>query len=179
MQNTVIGILSDSHKKLELQNQVINKLKQEGAKYLLHMGDIYLEENLKALKEAKLPYACVFGNNDLALRSLESSYKIEKEPYYLKIKDLKIKMMHLPYYLTPDSDIVLYGHTHQFSVEFKNSTLFLNPGEVCARDKNLSECAILEAQNDEFIVKYFSKEPEDSRWEEKLFKFNRVKIKNS
>ena len=175
MSKITIGILSDSHRKTELQNEVINKLKQEGAKYLLHMGDICLEENLKALKEANLPYACVFGNNDLALRGLESSYKIEKEPYYLKIKDLKIKMMHLPYYLTPDSDIVLYGHTHQFSVEFKNNTLFLNPGEVCARNKNLSECAILEAQNDKFIVKYFYKEPKAKKWEERVFEFNRVK----
>ena len=77
----------------------------------------------------------------------------------------------MPYYLTPDSDIVLYGHTHQFSVEFKNNTLFLNPGEVCAREKNLTECAIIEAQNDKFIVKYFYKEPKAKRWKERVLEF--------
>jgi len=171
MDKITIGILSDSHRETELQNQAISKLKQEGAKYLLHMGDICLEENLKALKEANSPYACIYGNNDLALRGLEGIYKIKKEPYYLKIKYLKIKMMHMPYYLTPDSDIVLYGHTHQFSVELKNNTLFLNPGEVCAREKNLTECVIIEAQNDKFIVKYFYKEPKAKRWKERVFEF--------
>jgi len=171
MEKIVIGVISDTHKKTALQAEAISVLKSKGAQYLLHLGDLELEENLKALKESNLPYAAVFGNNDIALRGLESSYKIRKEPYYLKIKDLKIKMMHLPYYLSADSDIVLYGHTHKFSVEFRNGTLFLNPGEVCARNKNLSECAILEAQNDKFIVKYLYREPKANSWEEKIFEF--------
>ena len=175
MEKIIIGVISDTHKKTKLQAEAIDVLKSKGAQYLLHLGDLELEENLKALKESNLPYAAVFGNNDIALRGLEGRYKICKEPYYLKIKNLTIKMMHLPYYLSADSDIVLYGHTHKFSVEFKNSTLFLNPGEVCARDKNLSECAILEAQNDKFIVKYLYKEPKANSWEEKIFEFERAK----
>ena len=170
--NTIkIGILSDTHRRGDLQEAVIAKLKAEGAKYLLHLGDLELEENLASLKQSGLPYASVFGNNDTALRGLESSYKISKEPYYLKIKDIKIKMMHLPYYMSGDSDIVLFGHLHKFSVEYRNETLFLNPGEVCARNKNLTECVLLKVENKNYTVNYFYKEPDASSWNSKVFEF--------
>jgi len=168
-----IGILSDSHKKTNLHKEAIKKLKDEGAQYLLHLGDIQLEENLQALKEANLPYAVVFGNNDMGLMGLEALYKIEKEPYYLKIKDIKIKMMHLPYYMSADSDIVLYGHTHMHSCEFKNNTLFLNPGEVCARNKNLTESALIKANSNVFLVNYYFKEPNALEWQSREYRFQR------
>ena len=168
-----IGILSDSHKKTELQKEAIAHLKSEGAQYLLHLGDFETEENIVSLANAKLPYAGVFGNNDRALMPLAQRYKIAKEPYYLKIKNLTIKMMHLPYYLSPDCDIVLFGHLHKFSVEFKAGTLFLNPGEVCARNKNLTECALIKANSNEFLVNYYYKEPNASKWQSKEFSFQR------
>jgi len=170
-----IGVLSDTHKRGDLQKEAIEKLKSQNAQYLLHLGDLETEENLKALKNSNLPYAAVFGNNDIALHSLENSYKIAKEPYYLKIGNLKIKMMHHPYYFSPDTDIILFGHLHKFSVEFTNNTLFLNPGEVCARNKNLTECALLIANESEYTVKYFFKKPQSSNWQEKIFTFNRLK----
>ena len=170
--NTIkIGILSDTHRRTDLQEAVISKLKAEGAKYLLHLGDLELEENLASLKNSGLPYAVVFGNNDIALKGLESNYKISKEPYYLKIKDIKIKMMHMPYYMSADSDIVLFGHLHKFSVEYKNETLFLNPGEVCARNKNLTECVLLEIEKKNYTVNYFYREPNASKWNSKVFEF--------
>ncbi len=165
-----IGILSDTHRRTDLQEQVIAKLKAEGAQYLLHLGDLELEENLASLKNSGLPYAAVFGNNDIALRGLEAEYKISKEPYYLKIKDIKIKMMHIPYYMSSDSDIVLFGHLHKFSVEYRNETLFLNPGEVCARNKNLTECVLLEVENKDYTINYFYKEPTASKWNSKVYK---------
>ena len=173
MQDIVIGILSDTHKKSSLQIEAINKLKSEGAKYLLHLGDLEILENLKSLKDANLPYAAVFGNTDRELFKYGDSFNIKKEPYYLKIKDLKIKMMHLPYYMSADCDLVLFGHLHKFSVEFNANTLFLNPGEVCARNKNLSECALVVANSNYFLVKYFFKEPSGNFWDVKEFKFKR------
>jgi len=171
LSNLKIGVLSDTHKRSDLQKEAIEKLKKEDAQYLLHLGDVRLEENLKQLKESNLPYRVVFGNHDRALKGLENIYHIKNEPYYLKIKDLKIKMMHLPYYMSADSDIVLFGHLHKFSVEFHNNTLFLNPGEVCARNKNLTECALIEVSKDRYLVKYYFKEPAAKEWEVKEFEF--------
>ena len=87
---------------------------------------------------------------------LTSNYNIKQEPYYFKIKDTTFKLMHLPYYLTPDSDVVIFGHTHIFECDYKNNTLYINPGEVCAREKPLIECVQLEIKENEYIIsRYF------------------------
>jgi len=168
-----IGVLSDTHKKSELQVDAIELLKSQNANYLLHLGDFEIEKNLEILHNANLPYRAVLGNNDSSLRGLQNRYNIAIEPYYLEIRDLRIKMMHLPYYLTPDSDIVLFGHLHQFSVEYNNRTLFLNPGEVCARNKELSECALIEVNNNSYRIEYFFKKPYSKSYNNKLFNFRR------
>ena len=167
-----IGILSDTHKRGDLQEEAIAHLKKEGAQYLLHLGDLELLANLEALANSGLPYASVFGNNDYALKGMENSFRIKKEPYYLKIKDTTIKMMHLPYYLSADTDIVLYGHTHKFNCEYKNGTLFLNPGEICARNKNLSECAMIEVKEKKFFVKYYFRELDKNNYNSEKFVYN-------
>jgi len=171
LSNIKIGVLSDTHKRGDLQEEAINHLKKEGAQYLLHLGDFEKPYNLEALANSALPYAAVFGNNDYALKGMDSTFRIKKEPYYLKIKDTTIKMMHLPYYLSNDTNIVLFGHLHKFSVEFKAKTLFLNPGEICARNKNLSECALIEVSKDRYIVNYYFREPTAKSWEVEKFEF--------
>lgn len=153
-----IGVLSDSHRKVDYTKEVIELLKKNGAEYLLHAGDLCLEENLQALEESGLIYVSVFGNNDFSLVSISNKYNIKQEPYNFKIKDTTFKLMHLPYYMTGDCDVVIYGHTHIFESEYNNGTLFLNPGEVCAREKPLCECVLLEIKEDEYIINYYSRD---------------------
>lgn len=152
-----IGILSDSHTKTDYTKEVIDFLKSKGARYLIHAGDLVLEDNLKLLEDSKLKYISVFGNNDKSLLSLYPKYFIKKEPYYFKIEDIKFKLMHLPYYLNPDAHIIIYGHTHKFECEYKNKTLFINPGEVCAREKPIIECVFIEIKENEYIISYYFK----------------------
>ncbi len=172
-QNIKIGILSDSHKKSNLTSQAINYLKSKGASYLIHAGDLEIEENLQLLKNSNLPNVSVFGNNDSKLFSLQNQYNIHKEPYHFKIKDTTFKLMHLPFYMTPDSDIVISGHTHIFEHQYINNTLFLNPGEICAREKNLTECVLLEITQNQYIIEYNSKKPKDKNWETKIIKYDK------
>ena len=151
-----IGILSDSHLKGDYTKEVIDFLKEIKSDYLVHAGDLCVEKNLKLLEESELKYIAVFGNNDRYLVDLTSNYNIKQEPYYFKIKDTTFKLMHLPYYLTPDSDVVIFGHTHIFECDYKNNTLYINPGEVCAREKPLIECVQLEIKENEYIIsRYF------------------------
>ena len=124
-----IGILSDSHLKSDYTKEVIDFLKEIKSDYLVHAGDLCVEKNLKLLEESELKYIAVFGNNDRYLLDLTSNYNIKQEPYYFKIKDTTFKLMHLPYYLTPDSDVVMFGHTHIFECDYKNNTLNINPGK--------------------------------------------------
>ena len=82
--------------------------------------------------------------------------------------------MHIPNYMSADSNIVIYGHTHEFFHEYKNNTLFINPGEICAREKPISQCVLLEVSNEKFVINYFYKMLlEKNTWELKQFFYNR------
>jgi len=70
---------------------------------------------------------------------------------------------------------VIFGHTHEFHCEEVNGTLFLNPGESCARNKPVSECALLEIKEKKFIVTYYTKEKKDKEFRAKKFSFKRTK----
>ncbi|MCH9741272.1 MAG: YfcE family phosphodiesterase [Epsilonproteobacteria bacterium] len=159
-----IGVLSDSHRKTQLHQEAIDHLISCGAEYLLHAGDLEYVEHLKILEASGLPYVCVYGNNDTSLIPLYGQYPIYKEPHYFKIQDLKIKMMHMPYYMSADADMVISGHTHYFEANMNGEILFLNPGEVCARNKNLTECSLVEVVDKKFKVTHHFKEPEAKTW---------------
>jgi hypothetical protein len=81
--------------------------------------------------------------------------------------------MHLPYHLTPDSDVIIFGHTHIFECDYKNKTLFLNPGEVCAREKPLIECLQLEINENEYIITRFFKKINDKFFMKEEYKYER------
>jgi len=164
MQKLKIGVLSDSHRKTKLHQEAIKQLLHCGAEYLLHAGDLEIEEHLIMLKSSGVPYCCVYGNNDTLLIPLYGKYPIYQEPHYLTINEIKIKMMHMPYYMNADADIVISGHTHMFEAHQYDGTLFLNPGEVCAREKNLTECAIIEVDDGHFSVTHYVREPHKEMW---------------
>jgi putative phosphoesterase len=153
-----IAIMSDVHRKTSMMADAIKLLKSKGAIYLIHAGDLEIKENLDLLKNSNLTYRAVFGNNDYNLMSYQDQYEIHQEPYYFKIKDIKFKLMHIPNYMSADTDIIIYGHTHTFSCEYKQNKLFINPGEICAREKPLSQCVMLEILDDKFIVDYYYKD---------------------
>ncbi|CAA6820635.1 MAG: Phosphoesterase [uncultured Sulfurovum sp.] len=163
-QKLKIGILSDSHMKTALHQEAVDHLCDLGVNYLLHAGDIMLEEHLQMLVETGLPYACVYGNNDTSLISLHGKYNIFQEPHYFSIENLKVKMMHMPYYMSADADIVVSGHTHMFETSLSNETLFINPGEVCGREKPLSECAMVIVENGSFEVEHYFRELSQLEW---------------
>lgn len=168
-----IAILSDSHFKAEYTQDALDFLKSLNAEYVIHAGDLCTKENLDILKNSALPYVSVFGNNDNALLSYVNEYRIYKEPYSFKIKELSFKLMHLPMYLSGNTDVVIFGHTHYFESDFKNGTLFLNPGEICAREKPIIECVLLEITDSEHIVHYFSKGINDKSFTKKEIRYER------
>jgi putative phosphoesterase len=64
----IVGILSDSHGKADMTATAVRLLLSQGAKYLIHCGDIGSESVLDAL--AGHPSMFVFGNNDWDRRGL-------------------------------------------------------------------------------------------------------------
>ena len=169
-----IGILSDTHKKEKRSQKVIDHLVQNGAEFLVHAGDIVRPAMLEQLVNSGLRYVAVYGNNDSHLHEVHNNYNLVQEPHYFKLAKTKFKLMHLPFFLSPDTEVVLYGHTHTFDCEFTNGTLFLNPGEACARNKPISECAMLEVTDTHFNVTYYTRELKAKKFHEQHFSFERT-----
>ncbi|MFA6192753.1 MAG: metallophosphoesterase family protein [Sulfurimonas sp.] len=169
-----IGILSDTHKKVKKASKALDMLLENGAEFIIHAGDIVEQEILELLKNSTKKYVAVYGNNDAHLVQYHANYNLVQEPHYFKLGDTKFKLMHLPFYMTPDAEVVISGHTHEFSCEFINGTLFLNSGECCARNKPLSECAMLEINNDNFLVTYYKREKKSDTFEAEEFSYKRI-----
>ena len=170
-----IGILSDTHSKFKRAKKALDLLLQNGAEFIIHAGDIVELETLKLLHNCGQKYIAVYGNNDAHLVSYHNEYNLVQEPYYFKLAETKFKLMHLPFYMTPDTEVVLFGHTHIFKSEFTNGTLFLNPGEACARDKPLSECVMLDVSEDTFVVTYYNRAKKSDIFNEEQFQYTRSK----
>ena len=169
-----IAVISDTHRKFPLAKEAIDNLIAKGSQYIIHAGDICEYDTIDYIKNTGLPYVAVYGNNDAHMVQYHNDFNLHKEPYYFKIEDLKFKLMHMPYYLTPDSDVVIFGHTHIFEVKKHENTLFLNPGEVCAREKPLSEYVLLEVDATSYTVHYFAKDIRTAQIEEKVYTFERI-----
>jgi putative phosphoesterase len=158
-------ILSDTHHKIEYQNEVLEFALGLDIEHIIHAGDLCYEENLASLESSGIPYNAVFGNNDTSLYELSDRYNIHKEPHEFKLEGKSISLMHLPFYLSNRSDITIYGHTHEFHSSYKNDKLFLNPGEVCAREKPLIEFLVLEIlANGYSVARYTRNIQSDSKF---------------
>ena len=168
-----IGILSDTHSKKGRSAKVIEHLMGQGAEFLIHAGDIVRVEVLDQLEQSGLPYLAVYGNNDARLVEYHARYHLVQEPHYFSLQGIRFKLMHLPFYLTPDAEVVIFGHTHVFECEIKNKTLYINPGETCARDEPLSTCVLLEVLAERFEVTYFERRIGQEIFEARHYLFER------
>ncbi len=171
-----IGVLSDTHTQISYSERAIAHLLDEGAEFLIHAGDIGQKRILEQLSESGKRYVAVYGNNDAALTHYHNLYNLVQEPHYFKLAGTTFKLMHLPFYMTPDTDVVLFGHTHEFECDYKNNTLFLNPGENCARNKNVSECAMLEVLPEYFNVTYYTRNIKETHFSARHLSFERDSV---
>ena len=170
-----IGILSDTHSKIKRAKATLDMLIECGAEFIIHAGDICEYETLELLKNCGKRYIAVYGNNDAHLVEFHNDYHLVQEPYYFKLADTKFKLMHLPFYMSPDAEIVIFGHTHEFFSEMKEGTLFLNPGENCARNKPISESVMLEVTEKSFEITYYTQKKKDEKYKNKSFSYKRKK----
>ncbi len=163
-----IALISDTHKKVGRAIKAIDFLIDEGAEYFIHAGDIVKEEVLEYL-ESKKPYIAVFGNNDYHLYPLIDKYNLAYEPYKFKLDNHSFKLMHYPTKMFPlDTEIVVYGHTHQEDITFNGKNLILNPGEVCARDTGYSGCMMLECLEDRYLIIHYYRRIGTDFWKKVL-----------
>ena len=150
-----VGLISDSHRRDDVAKFAIDYLLKKEIDLLIHAGDIVEEKTLFDMKNCGVPYVAVLGNNDFHLAQYMKKFKIFNEPHLFEFRNFKFKLMHRPFYLNNvNNDVVVYGHTHKFIAGVTKNTLFINPGEICARNKGLHEFAYFTCQKNDSVNKF-------------------------
>jgi hypothetical protein len=169
-----IGIISDTHTKVGRAIKAIDFLVSEDVKFIIHAGDVVRIEILEYLESLKnIGYVAVIGNNDNHLIDFAKKFKLVQEPHYFELDSLKFKIMHHPFFLVPDVDIVVYGHTHISEIDYKNRTLFINSGETCARDTNRSEVVILNIFENRYVLEQCFRNLKEENWNRKRIEYTK------
>jgi len=142
-----ICIVSDSHDRAPRLADAVAIAKAEGARAVIHCGDLIGTNTLKPVLELGLPVHLVHGNNlgDMASLCRLASESQGLLTYHgadadLKLAGRRVFATHYPHYgralaCTGDYDVVCCGHSHEaLVVEQPNiaggRTWFVNPGTV-------------------------------------------------
>jgi uncharacterized protein len=134
-----IGVLSDTHDRIETTREAIRLLTEQGAELLLHCGDIVSPSILHLF--ADLPTHFVFGNNDEPTELLDAIAAVgashQDESGQLTLSGRRIAWVHghhwhhlLALEQSGQFDYLFYGHTHVAESHRSGKTLVANPGAL-------------------------------------------------
>lgn len=130
-----LGVISDTHGLL--RDEAVDAL--QGVERILHAGDVQDPAILDRLGRIA-PVTAVRGNVDHGpvLGKLPTTATVE-------VGDARLVMVHILHDLEIDPakkgyDAVIYGHSHQPTVETKDGVLYLNPGSAGPRRFTLPVC---------------------------------------
>jgi hypothetical protein len=143
-----IGILSDTHDQLPAMKAAIRMLRDHGAEFYIHCGDVGGEQIIDQL--AGFPAAFVWGNNDWDRATLERYAVSVGVSCHASMADLnldgkRVAVIHgddfqLQKKLVTgqEYDYLLQGHTHVRQDERVGKTRLINPGALYrAREKSV------------------------------------------
>ena len=116
----LIGLIADTHGYLDPRITPAF----EGVEAIVHAGDLGSTAILEALGETAPVYA-VRGNNDDKIGGLGLPMQED-----FQLAGVHFHLVHqLPQARpTPDTDVVVFGHSHRALIERRGDVLFINPG---------------------------------------------------
>ncbi len=157
MTSITLGLIADTHvpdRKRGLDPRILPAFKQAGVAAILHAGDISTPELLAQLGQVASVHA-VRGNTDwFGFRDLPTHRTLEYAGLRIGLAHghinwpnyVRDKLAYLLYgprafdYFTQrmlaffaDTDVIVFGHTHDPLVRRFGSTLVVNPGSACCQ----------------------------------------------
>lgn len=148
-----IGIISDTHDRLDMVRRACQMLREAGAQTVLHAGDYVAPFVIPEFDKGGMSLIGVFGNNDgeklfLSQKFRELRFEVFHGPYEFEIEGRKVCLMHEPRCLdslarSGSYDLIVYGHTHQIDIQ-EEGTLVINPGEACGYLTGKATCALVD-----------------------------------
>ncbi|MFH1290584.1 MAG: metallophosphoesterase [Nanoarchaeota archaeon] len=134
-----IGIISDSHDRIEETNKAMEVIKEKGATVLIHCGDFCAPFMMNELSKFEGEVHCVFGNIDDRFvtpnRARDLGINFHGDIAELELEGKKIAVNHFQKIAealasTGVYDAVFHGHTHVAYKKLIGKTLLANPGEI-------------------------------------------------
>ena len=135
----LLGILSDSHGRVDATRAAVNALRQRGASTLIHLGDICGESVLDELigHNARI----VFGNCDWEIHGLTRyaevvGIHVDHPIGTIQIDGTVVAFTHghlanlMDQALASGVNYLLHGHTHEVRDERAGRTRIINPGAL-------------------------------------------------
>jgi len=151
-----IGVLADSHNKLEITCQAIERLRTQGAVALFHCGDLMNEAIVKACAEIQPAYI-VAGNNDPSLKQLELWSHTHGVNFLgrggvVALGRHRIGLTHghekttVAKILKENPDYLLVGHSHFRRDERIGTVRIINPGAL--HRSSSKSCVLIDLDTD-------------------------------
>ena len=150
-----IGLMSDTHDRLDAVEKAIELFNREGLEHVLHAGDLVSPFVAPKFSKLKAKLYFIWGNNEgdrehICLKFGEIGIRPLGDFVALELDGRKIALLHgtqediVEALLRSGSfDIVVRGHTHWAEVH-EGKTLYVNPGEVCGYLSGRQTVALLD-----------------------------------
>jgi putative phosphoesterase len=157
----LLGILSDTHDRYEMMAAAVRALRERGAVYFIHCGDLCEPNMLDNL--AGLPSAFVWGNCDFDRTGLQRYGEAIGVHCYGAFGDLelagkRIALLHgddrtrLDQVIRAQShDYLFHGHTHLRRDDRIRKTRVINPGALHRATEKTAALLDLEAEKLEYL----------------------------
>lgn len=163
--NSCIGLLSDSHGRVERTLEAARLLVKEGAGTLIHLGDVGSTGVLDSLAQARDEFEAgavdvhvVFGNVDhelalLAARARELGITLDHPVGRMARGGKVLVFQHghsrsdMDAALAAGAGYLCHGHTHVQRDERIGATRVINPGALHRASKHTVACLVIEADN--------------------------------
>lgn len=149
-QNTLIGVISDTHG--VLLPQALKAL--ESVDLIIHAGDVGSPEVIERL-QAIAPVKAVRGNMDFleGLQDLPETEAVEVGALLLYVIHDLHKLDIAP--LEAGFAAVIFGHTHRPSAKENNGVLFINPGSAAQpRHDSPASLALLRVRGNSLSARF-------------------------
>ncbi len=131
------AVVSDTHDNLEAVRELVSQLEKEKPDFVVHAGDVIAPFTLKEFIPLETKLYIAFGNND-GERKLLSEISSQNGWITGDIVEFPKGVVYhgtdpeiLKVLKRTDYEFVVFGHTHEPSIERNENRVVLNPGEIC------------------------------------------------
>ena len=145
-----IAVLSDTHGFIHPSiNQLVNQ-----CDIAIHAGDVVQQQTLSQLKP-KERLVVVAGNNDAHISQLQAVQTVEVYQQQIAVEHGHLHGHHQPSHQSlrashPSAKIIVYGHSHQQTIDQTTTPWVINPGAAGrTRTNGGASCLVLTAFNDQ------------------------------